>query len=355
MWNDPISIKEMEIGLNLSNPITLREYYDVLRLNLHEGCRTYAFVVEPDGRVHQRDYTGRIDIVCGSFNPLHEAHKAMYHGVTRFLPARSSLDRAFEISLYRHHKPFLTYDDLVDRLKQFEWYAPVIVTGVARYEDKIEAIGRNASPIFHIGYDTAERLLKTETRKCVEGMRCSFVVYQRCVDGKIRWTNDLPYISNNIIAGSLPDHVVALSSSDMRNKSFNVAWAILRDHDHYLLVQRAAHDDYPFLWCFPGGQLNEGEPTTEGASRELLEETGYVPDQLHAGKSIRVTHVEPDGRTMHLHGEQMYGVESRLPVNCDDIAGMGWFSLAKLDMMQGMGMLAPATVKVLDALKESEK
>lgn len=342
----------MGTPLSSSKPITLREHYTHLRTLLDEGRTDYGFVVQPDGQVHACDFSGRIDIVCGSFNPLHEAHKAMYHGVTRFQPPGMPAARAFEISLYRHQKPFLTFDDLAERLKQFEWYAPVIVTGVARFAEKIKAIGHNASPIFHVGYDTAERLLNTEPRETVEGMRCAFVVYQRQVDGRTMWVDNLPYIPNNFMSGRLPEHVTTLSSTGMREHSFSVAWAILRDHNHFLLVQRAPHDDYPYLWCFPGGGIENGEGISVCAARELLEETGYAPENFSSGKDVKVTHVEPDGRTMQVFGVRMQGVESRIPMNCPDIAGMGWFLMEELDAMREKGMLAPATIKVLEAMKD---
>src|SRR4051794_6289889 len=42
-----------------------------------------------------------------------------------------------------------------------------------------------------------------------------------------------------------------------------------------LMQERDEHAPvWPDMWCFPGGGLEEGEPSAEGAARELAEETG---------------------------------------------------------------------------------
>ncbi|GKZ36982.1 hypothetical protein AbraIFM66950_008274 [Aspergillus brasiliensis] len=47
-------------------------------------------------------------------------------------------------------------------------------------------------------------------------------------------------------------------------------------HDgRVLLLQRAAHDDYPSLWEVPGGVAHDSETIIDCALRELWEETGF--------------------------------------------------------------------------------
>ena len=49
------------------------------------------------------------------------------------------------------------------------------------------------------------------------------------------------------------------------------------DENRYLLVQRANPPDQG-LWSIPGGKLEVGEKTIDGAKRELHEETKIRPD-----------------------------------------------------------------------------
>ncbi len=50
-----------------------------------------------------------------------------------------------------------------------------------------------------------------------------------------------------------------------------------------LLLHRTSGCDFPDMWCFPGGQINEGEMAEEAAIRETMEETGInvVCNHLH--------------------------------------------------------------------------
>ena len=54
-----------------------------------------------------------------------------------------------------------------------------------------------------------------------------------------------------------------------------VSASIWRD-GKVLLVQRAKPPKG--IWAFPGGHLEAGETLTEGAARELMEETGMTAD-----------------------------------------------------------------------------
>lgn len=51
-----------------------------------------------------------------------------------------------------------------------------------------------------------------------------------------------------------------------------VVAAVLYREGRYLLGRRPAHKMHGGLWEFPGGKLDAGESTLDGARRELLEE-----------------------------------------------------------------------------------
>ncbi len=71
--------------------------------------------------------------------------------------------------------------------------------------------------------------------------------------------------------------------------SVDVCGVVLLREEAALLQLR---DDKPGLedaglWVFPGGHREAGETPEEAARRELLEETGYACDRLHALTSFR--------------------------------------------------------------------
>ena len=55
-----------------------------------------------------------------------------------------------------------------------------------------------------------------------------------------------------------------------------VVAAVVRRYGRLLVCQRAAHKRHGGLWEFPGGKLEAGESTLDGARRELAEELDVV-------------------------------------------------------------------------------
>lgn len=53
---------------------------------------------------------------------------------------------------------------------------------------------------------------------------------------------------------------------------------IQNDQEQYLLLQRAEKlaDGTGIKWDIPGGRIKDGESTTDGLAREILEETGLL-------------------------------------------------------------------------------
>jgi 8-oxo-dGTP diphosphatase len=67
---------------------------------------------------------------------------------------------------------------------------------------------------------------------------------------------------------------------------------ILRDGDKILFSQRGGPYGYG-RWHMPSGKLDRGEPLTEGAARELAEETGVTVDPEHL-RLVQVVHHRQD-------------------------------------------------------------
>ncbi len=94
-----------------------------------------------------------------------------------------------------------------------------------------------------------------------------------------------------------------------------VAVAILYQHDRFLLQLR---DDipgilYPGHWGFFGGHMEPGEDPPTAMRRELLEEIGYAPPELHLFQRT-----ETDQVVRHVF-------QGQLPVAVDSLILMeGW-------------------------------
>jgi len=74
---------------------------------------------------------------------------------------------------------------------------------------------------------------------------------------------------------------------------------IVKCEDKILLCKRNNLGSFPGMWSIPGGKLEEGETTQEGAKREFFEETavdiqdqeltfvGMIPRHTRDGKKIK--------------------------------------------------------------------
>lgn len=67
---------------------------------------------------------------------------------------------------------------------------------------------------------------------------------------------------------------------------------ILRDGDKILFSQRGGPYGYG-RWHMPSGKLDQGEPLTVGAARELFEETGITADPARL-RLVQVVHHRQD-------------------------------------------------------------
>lgn len=106
----------------------------------------------PDGRLTPVAEPPAV-IVSGSFNPLHEGHRRLAEVATRIL----GVSAAYEIGIANADKPLLTESDVRRRLRQFEWLAPVWLTGEATFVGKAR---RFPGATFVVGADTAMRVVQ---------------------------------------------------------------------------------------------------------------------------------------------------------------------------------------------------
>ena len=115
-----------------------------------------------------------IDVVPGSFNPLHDGHWWIFKNIPRD-------QKCFEISRSRVGKEDLSDDEIAWRTSQFKG-ANVVITQAPLFSDKYEHFRKLADVvIFHIGIDTYERLIQMSGRAAIEEMQlATFIVYDRC-------------------------------------------------------------------------------------------------------------------------------------------------------------------------------
>lgn len=110
--------------------------------------------VYPDGRMTNWSYANKI-LVPGSFNPLHEGHLALGARAAK-LTRRSPEDVTYEITVENADKGFLSYEEVVKRLRQFEWKATVALTRARLLVEKAWLFRKST---LAVGFDTLQRLL----------------------------------------------------------------------------------------------------------------------------------------------------------------------------------------------------
>jgi hypothetical protein len=158
-----------------------------------------------------------VDIYAGSFNPRHEIHNLVYRSALAEMVNWRSCEHSlflFEISLVRRNKENLSYDELMKRLEQFT--EPVIITNVDRFVKKTGLLCECGlkSVKFHIGIDTASRIIEDDTFEGVQGINASFYVYPRDGVG----LENLMKIPNNFLKGEYCDeYICGISSTAIRN------------------------------------------------------------------------------------------------------------------------------------------
>lgn len=196
-----------------------------LRSSLAAG-RIPFFAVKDDGCYLSLDGLGPRKIVTdlhvlpGSFNPLHEGHQYLMSQMQK-LAEEDGLGfalSAYEMSIKRRNVGLTTKEplpacEILERLKEFPDGSIVIITNADFFVKKAGAL-REWNVIFHVGYDTARRLLADDEALGVEGIDAQFRVYER--DGLN--LKDLPCKPRNMDAGTVetPSRLFGISSTKIR-------------------------------------------------------------------------------------------------------------------------------------------
>lgn len=177
----------------------------------------------PDGR---RRPGGQIPtaLVPGSFNPWHEAHRALWEAARR----RFGDPVAYELSITNVDKPPLPTSEVYRRAEQFRGRAGLVLTTAPTFVEKARLLPGAA---FAVGADTARRVVEPMYYGGVEAMRTAllelrsvgarFVVAGRLEDGRFLQLRDLalPPEAEGLFEAIPADEVrVDVSSTELRAK-----------------------------------------------------------------------------------------------------------------------------------------
>jgi nicotinic acid mononucleotide adenylyltransferase len=150
-----------------------KENYSAL---LDKKSKLKNITLYPDGQV-KTNYVNDfyLNLYCGSFNPLHLAHKGIY-----FQSNQKHRSVFFEVSVSRVGKPVYSFNEINKIADQFTWYAPIIITNAPTFEDKINTLAhKNLHRInFICGMDTFKRALEWYKEDFVK-LPCDFEVFER--------------------------------------------------------------------------------------------------------------------------------------------------------------------------------
>ncbi len=115
---------------------------------------------------------------------------------------------------------------------------------------------------------------------------------------------------------------------------------IVRDGERFLVIQRAATVRAPLKWCFPGGEIEDGESEEDALARELREELNLTVRGLRQ-MAVREKH---DGRLL-LYCWAAQIVAGRPTPNPAEVAQCQWVTL---DELRGWDELLPGTIEIAE-------
>lgn len=124
-----------------------------------------------------------------------------------------------------------------------------------------------------------------------------------------------------------------------------VAAAIIRDGDRFMICRRPAHKARGLMWEFPGGKVEKGETKEQALIRECREELAVT---LRVGDVfMEVTHEYPDitVRLTLFNAEIKEGIPQKL-----EHSDIRWITAKEIDEYT----FCPADKEVLEKLKREK-
>lgn len=168
----------------------------------------------PDGQIKDEfEAPDGVVIYPGSFNPLHEGHKSIADTLIV-----DGYNVYFEISQTRYEKPAYSDEEVAERVKQFEWKYPVVVTqNSPLFFDKFKLF-KKWNPRFVMGADTLKRWLDMTNPDDVPD-NLKLIVFGRMVKGEYHdarkmWDKNGPFGKVDI---QFYDLDIDISSTEIRN------------------------------------------------------------------------------------------------------------------------------------------
>lgn len=162
----------------------------------------------PDGSINKCPVKrSPVHIFSGSFNPLHDAHKAY----SKYVRDTFGEYLYYELSVRRIDKEILNEQEILRRIRQFTWFAPIIITNAPLFFDKGKLF---PYANFHMGYDSAERLLKMHSIEEIESQPNMYYVHNRA--GQSLADIPIEYVPANMYV--LHSNFPPISSTEIRSR-----------------------------------------------------------------------------------------------------------------------------------------
>lgn len=157
-------------------------------------------------------FASKLDVFPGSYNPLHDGHRAIYD----LIDNRFNEVKLFEISVERLGKSNLSAQDIEERVSQFRGYAHVLITNAPRIIHKAGLL-RHDNLIFHIGIDTYDRMLEDYGPIGIQGIAGHFKVYDRKINDRVESFASRPNKPINCSQGQArSESLLGISSTNIR-------------------------------------------------------------------------------------------------------------------------------------------